>query len=289
MLGLLGRWSDWADLPNHFIPLWAALTLAGFAAACLEARARRPAMAALVTALMITGLRLAPERPEPMQPSAGRPLTLVTFNAWSGNPRQTDAARLLLASGADVIAVQEPHGLRQAEADIRRAYPHYAGCAPISDCAAVIFSRYPIRRLEVAPRAGGLRSRSEFGYVWAKIETPDGRIVRVASTHLDWPAPPGRQAAQRAVVLAALKRLGGADILTGDFNLTPTSFALRRQDRALAPLTRRTRRIATYPAALPVLGLDHIYAQPSWRTVSVQPLHLAGSDHRAVRIVLARP
>src|SRR3546814_7596545 len=62
-------------------------------------------------------------------------------------------------------------------------------------------------------------------------------------------------------------------------NLTPWAAAMREQDRALAPLTRMTR-APSWPRALPVLPLDHLYAGPDWGLVSARRLAATGSDHR---------
>jgi endonuclease/exonuclease/phosphatase (EEP) superfamily protein YafD len=81
-------------------------------------------------------------------------------------------------------------------------------------------------------------------------------------------------------------------IIAGDFNSTPWSFALRRQDR-LFGIERRTRALATWPARtlrseapFPFLPIDHVYAGKGWRTVSMQRGPRLGSDHYPVIVVL---
>jgi endonuclease/exonuclease/phosphatase (EEP) superfamily protein YafD len=86
-------------------------------------------------------------------------------------------------------------------------------------------------------------------------------------------------------------------IVCGDFNSTPWSAALLRQDR-LFRLERRTRALLTWPvqpytrfrltSPLPFLALDHIYAGPAWETVSVRAGPRLGSDHLPVVAVLRR-
>ena len=85
-------------------------------------------------------------------------------------------------------------------------------------------------------------------------------------------------------------------IVSGDFNSTPWSFSLKRQDR-LFGLERRTRAMATWPAGdfsrmhfaipFPVLPIDHVYAGEGWRTVEVRRGPMLGSDHYPVIITLA--
>src|SRR3546814_1418660 len=76
-------------------------------------------------------------------------------------------------------------------------------------------------------------------------------------------------------------------IVAGDMNLTPWAAAMREQDRALAPLSRMTR-APSWPRALPVLPIDHVYAGPDWGLVSARRLPATGSDHRPILVTLAR-
>ncbi|MGH1557846.1 endonuclease/exonuclease/phosphatase family protein [Caulobacter segnis] len=86
-------------------------------------------------------------------------------------------------------------------------------------------------------------------------------------------------------------------MLTGDFNPTPWSFALRRQDKALGlrrwtlapcPPGRRVNssRVAAAPA--PFLPIDHVYAGRQWRAVKVERGPASGSDHRPIVVTLRR-
>jgi endonuclease/exonuclease/phosphatase (EEP) superfamily protein YafD len=65
----------------------------------------------------------------------------------------------------------------------------------------------------------------------------------------------------------------------------------------LAPLTRRTGGVATYPdlsafrrggPTAPILGLDHLYASPGLALRRVDRLSRLGSDHLAVRAEFTR-
>jgi endonuclease/exonuclease/phosphatase (EEP) superfamily protein YafD len=114
------------------------------------------------------------------------------------------------------------------------------------------------------------------------------------------PGPNGVQARQIQGLIAALDQgEGRRTILTGDFNLTPWSFRLRRMDESLqrvASLRRLTRGLANWPARLPqlrgaawpmpLIGIDHLYAGPDWKLVSLKRLPATGSDHYPVEVVL---
>jgi endonuclease/exonuclease/phosphatase (EEP) superfamily protein YafD len=77
-------------------------------------------------------------------------------------------------------------------------------------------------------------------------------------------------------------------ILAGDFNITPWSRGMRRQDKLLAPLRRWTVAWFTWPARaagfawpLPLLPIDHVYAGPAWGSVRLRRVRIPGSDHFA--------
>ncbi len=151
---------------------------------------------------------------------------------------------------------------------------------------------------------------------WATYPA-DGGPITVVATHLAWPWPPGRQRAQSLRVATLLKSFPAArTIVAGDFNSTPWSFALRRQDR-LFGLQRRTRALFSWPAAgivhispakhrpkamfywpiftigflqpgspMPLFPIDQVYAGKAWRTVSVERGPKLGSDHYPVVVTL---
>jgi endonuclease/exonuclease/phosphatase (EEP) superfamily protein YafD len=131
---------------------------------------------------------------------------------------------------------------------------------------------------------------------WATVRHPNGAFT-VAATHFGWPFPAGPQQAQSRRLVASLERFPHDTlILTGDFNSTPWSWSLRRQDKALG-LERRTRALASWPsgafsrvahAPFPFLPIDHVYAGKAWKTVKVARGPVLGSDHRPVVVILSR-
>jgi endonuclease/exonuclease/phosphatase (EEP) superfamily protein YafD len=134
--------------------------------------------------------------------------------------------------------------------------------------------------------------------IWGETTAPDGGPVWVLTTHYVWPAPPGEQASQRAKLAGIV---GGLDrsnlVIAGDMNLAPWTAALRRQDSDFEPLERRTHGVFTWPAMIArfdrpapfaILPIDQLYASPVWKTLAVQRLPRAGSDHYGVLVTLAR-
>ena len=116
--------------------------------------------------------------------------------------------------------------------------------------------------------------------------------------HAPWPRPKDNQQAQTALLASRLDQFDrNSLIVAGDFNSTPWSFSLRRQD-AWFGLKRRTRALFTFPvrtyskykltSPFPLLPLDQIYAGTDWKTVRVTRGARVGSDHLPTIAVLTR-
>jgi endonuclease/exonuclease/phosphatase (EEP) superfamily protein YafD len=301
LAGLAGRRSGWLDVIAHFAPVWLALSLAGAALAWPILGHEGWRGAGLIAALVgvaANGLLVVPElmqgcRPGPIGETAA-PLRVLTFNIWSENPDQAGTVEAILQSGADIIALQEIRTLKPDQrARLAVAYPHWIVSVADGGDLALLSMRPWTASNPRLPAEGG-----RLAMAWGETSAPDGRPVQLLTTHFRHPMPPAPQAAQRAALARAVGALAAADlILTGDFNLAPWSAALRRQDRALTPLIRRTRALFTWPARMarprhqplfPVLAIDHLYAGPAWRTLAVARLRRTGSDHYGVLATLAR-
>lgn len=302
LLGLagLGGWlSGWLDVVAAFAPVWLAISVLGGALAwpTLGREMRRPALAAAAIGILANGLLMAPEflRPTPVTPPAGLgpPLTVLTFNVWDEN-RQADATvDAIVGSNADIVTLQEFFGLSlDAQQRLFEAYPYRAGCP--AGCDLVMLSKRPWL-------VGGPTSASHDPHdiaIWGETTAPDGRPVDVLTLHYMWPLPPASQAWQRSVVADVVERLPKANlIVAGDTNLAPWTAALKRQDAAFAPMTRRDKALFTWPALVARLGrpspiailpIDHLYAGAAWKTLAVTRLPRAGSDHYGVLVTLAR-
>jgi endonuclease/exonuclease/phosphatase (EEP) superfamily protein YafD len=141
----------------------------------------------------------------------------------------------------------------------------------------------------------GLESRH--AAAWATFGNGEAAFS-VAATHYQWPEPIGSQGRQARLFAEMFDRLDrDALIVAGDFNLTPWSFTLRRQDVRFG-LIRRSRAVATWPVGkiehwalnfpFPFLPIDHIYAGHAWKTVSIARGPRLGSDHFPLVAVLTR-
>jgi len=174
---------------------------------------------------------------------------------------------------------------------LKKAYPYRSTCHARYGCDIRIHSRWPIiDQHDVYGDGEGLVT------TWATLRHPRDDFT-VVGNHFVWPIPAGRWQAQSRLMARKIARFPRDSlIVTGDFNSTPWSWSLRRQDKALG-LERRTRALASWPtgaftrlasAPFPVLPIDHVYAGKAWKTVKVERGPSLGSDHRPVVAILAR-
>jgi endonuclease/exonuclease/phosphatase (EEP) superfamily protein YafD len=308
LAGLGGAFSGWLDLLNNLAPVWFGIAvLAAPVAAALMApgRAKGAVVGLAIFAGVISGAQVLPELVQGIGPLAhGRrsaaPLKIVTFNTWSDNDQVDKVADLIRRSNPDAVALIEMSWpLAHAQpAVLADDYPYRTkpkhGCPP--DMIIISkrrFSAYGCQ-ITIAPSRPDLTET----IVWGRTTAPDGRPFTLATTHYAWPIPHGGQEMQRPALVRFVRSHAGEDlILTGDFNLTPWTFALRRQDHDLRPLTRRDHAIVTWPAMFarlqkptpfPILPIDHIYAGPAWRTTGMRRLARAGSDHYGIEATFSR-
>ena len=304
MAGLAGRFSGWLDVVAAFAPVWLAVSALGAALAwpTLGREMRRPALIAAAVGILANLALMAPEylRPIPIASGAsapasglGPPFTVLTFNVWDDNRRADETADVILKANADVVLLQEYFGLgMHAKQLISAAYPYRAGCP--AGCDLVMLSKRPW--LVGGPTTANADPHDTA--IWGETTAPDGRPVEVMTLHYAWPAPPGVLVLQRKVVASVVAGLPKANlIVAGDTNLAPWTAALKRQDAAFAPMTRRDRALFTWPALIermgrpapfPLLPIDHLYAGAAWKTLAVRRLPRAGSDHFGVLVTLAR-
>jgi endonuclease/exonuclease/phosphatase (EEP) superfamily protein YafD len=294
-----GMFSDRLDSLTHGAPVWLACSLLGLVLAVAVSRDNeRKALLGLAIVGVVSAT--APMTPEllatlhrPEKPAANAPrLKLIQFNLWAENHAPAATAAWILRQKADVVIVEESGGaawpiLRA----LKSAYPYRNICRAKYGCDTRIYSRWPI----IDER--GLHGDDEGPIAtWATLHHPRGDFT-VVGNHFAWPVPAGRWQAQSRMLRAEIARFPEDSlIVAGDFNSTPWSWGLRRQDKALG-LERRTRALASWPtgefsrvasAPFPILPIDHVYAGKAWKTVKVERGPSLGSDHRPVVVTLAR-
>lgn len=301
LVGLLswgGRFSEWLDVLTHFAPFVfaGAATLLGLSAVFARGAARSAALAFSFVGAVSSGALIAPElaaalRPLPPASAGAERLRLLQFNVYRHTADPRGVAEHIRRIEADVVFLEEAYDeAAPIAASLRDLYPHQATCAERNrPCGTRVLSKR-------APLAGGglLAPHDQDGSVnaaWLTLPLRGGRRATVVATHYTWPIPAGAQGAQSRALGAFLRRFDRDTlIVAGDFNSTPWSFTLRRQDRAFG-LERRTRALFSWPrfvSPVPLLPIDHVYAGPAWTTVSVRRGPRTPSDHFPVIVELAR-
>jgi endonuclease/exonuclease/phosphatase (EEP) superfamily protein YafD len=280
-----GRFSARLDVLNHFAPFWFAGALAAAVYALVFASpSAKWAIVGLGGAGVVCALALIlPELIRPIRPpfigQAERQITLIQFNVWDQNTDVEATADWIAAQKPDVVLMQE---VRQPIRDalIRRGFHHLRGLAH----AGIFTPMTPATNPFMVPM-GAWKELPDFAR--ATFHAPAGDFS-VISAHLVWPTNQ-IQAPTRAALVELLK-LYPRDrlIVSGDFNLTPWSFALKGVDKGLG-LERVDRAMFSWPARsnphsfsswpVPVLPIDHLYIGRDWRVVSLERGPRLGSDH----------
>jgi endonuclease/exonuclease/phosphatase (EEP) superfamily protein YafD len=292
-----GAWSDRLDAFTHAAPLWlmmgvGALVLGGAVARGGE---RWVIVGLGVATLLSCSVLMLPElwaswRFKPAT-VAQSDLKIVQFNIWHDNRTPEKSLAWILAQDADIVIVEEGAGdAWPAITALRAAYP-FSSCDKVSGCEVWIFSRKKMIARDSMPA-----EKPYLAGAWATLADAKGPFT-VVGVHYTWPVPPGLQQAQSGKLI---KFVSGLDrkstIVTGDFNSTPWSFTLKRQDKGMG-LRRWTRALPSWPAGkfsrvmvapAPFLPIDHVYAGSEWHAINVERGPALGSDHRPILITLRR-
>lgn len=286
-LTALGAFAPSLDALASFLPIFLAAMMAGLALGGLWRRRGWIAGALLTLIPALHAIGYEATRPIPTAPHSGERVKVLTHNLYARNRDLPGTAAAVAGSNADIVLLQEvTPGTRALMTGPGRPYPHATPC-PGDRCGLLILSRWPILASGYfLEDARGRRMGPPL--LWARIAAPGGALV-AATTHYPWPLPAEAQTDKRRSLAQALVRTNrDALILGGDMNLTPWSAAMREQDAAFAPLTRMTRAAFSWPAQLPLLPIDQLYAGPDWTRASVERLPATGSDHRPILVTLAR-
>lgn len=293
-----GRYSDRLDILTHFTPIFLAVCLAAALVWGLTGRyGRTTPMLALIGTLSALTL-MAPELTAAARGTSGKvdgeTLTVLQFNTWGLNQDPQATLRWILATDPDIVVMEEAmKGSDPVVQGLAERYPSRTTCAESTPCSTVILAKH--RPLKRGGLAGGPLTDQLAG-AWATFQSRQGPFT-VVGVHYTWPIPAGPQQGQSRRLAMVLGRFPKDRlILSGDFNSTPWSFTMRRQDQAFG-LERRTRALPSWPVGyeatryhalpFPMLPIDHVYAGKGWRTVSVRRGPGLGSDHYPVLVTLA--
>jgi endonuclease/exonuclease/phosphatase family metal-dependent hydrolase len=230
---------------------------------------------------------------------------IVTYNVHRcvGTDRRLDVGRVadvLAALDPDIVALQELDVGRRRTNRVDQAHQiaqrlamshHFHPALQVEEerYGDAILTSLPERLVRAGPLPGYPRMRGlePRGAVWVEVQV-DGRPLQVINTHLG--LVPREQQIQAAHLSGAAWLEHDAcrwpAILLGDFNATATSIVYRTLCTPLKPARRlapRRQPNATFPSALPVLRIDHVFVSPGVRVEAVfapyDPLTRVASDH----------
>jgi endonuclease/exonuclease/phosphatase (EEP) superfamily protein YafD len=295
-----GRFSDRLDALTHAAPILVAGGLFALVGWAVSGRTGRTIPALAIVAGLSAFSLMAPEllaaATQKRVAASDRTLKVLQFNIWYLNKDVAGTVAWIEQEDPDIIVIEEGYARSGGTARaLRGRYPHVTTCDDPRPCSTMILSK-------IAPTAeGGLATRGSQSWLsgaWATYPG-NGRPFTVIGVHYTWPWPAGPQQQQTLRLNNVVQGFPKEDlIVAGDFNSTPWSFSLKKQDR-LFGLERRTRGVFSWPAGyvserlgikapFPVLAIDQVYAGSAWRTVSVRRGPKLGSDHYPVVIELAR-
>lgn len=302
----LGRRSYLADLGTSLVP-HAAIALALMLPLILWLRRPIPALLwmALATLAGWWLLALAPERSQTAPSREG--LLLMSANLKIDNPTKAKAVAAIRATAPDLLLVQESsYAWRIALDELSDLLPYNSSPGIRSYPPTVIYSRWPLRQVEIVPLITREQTHGLSNLVIrAEIER-DGIIVELFDVHAPTPRSPDLWAARNDYLnkLASLVRTvppGRPILLAGDFN-TPywspwyRSFIAASGLRDVAPrgwppATRLPIEFGLSGRLASWLGvpIDHVLVSSEIAAGMFAPGPDLGSDHLPVLVQLTLP
>jgi len=312
-LTLTAPWAGWALLraagAERGFPLVPAMAFTRYAAAAgavpvaVAALSGSRAAAAVATGAgaLLGGSVLAPAvvdevRRRTSRPPQGRPLRLISLNMLHGRADPAAVVALASAADADVLALSEvtPEavtGLLDAGVAERLPHAHVvpAGAGQPAGAGGALWTRLEVHERTAVP--------GRFGQPSARLGVPGAVDLEVTAVHTHPPTRSPQQVARWEEDLQLLPEPtdGVLRVLAGDFNATPDHAAFRRllrrgwtdAGRATGQALRPT--WAPLRSGAPRLTLDHVLVDPRIGVVTLDVVHVPGTDHRALVADLRLP
>jgi endonuclease/exonuclease/phosphatase family metal-dependent hydrolase len=311
---LLGEREGWIELVDDLEP-WGYLP-APAVAALGAAIGSTSLTASAIGVVGLYGLRWGHRFLRRTQTTAvGRPLaplTVMTFNTLAWQREGHDLEQSILSANPDIVALQEigPRSAHFLADALGAQYPHAHITESADSSGAAVLSRYPIRDA-VAFRA------SEKGHWWQRmlVDAPAGpitffnihtKIPYVRTTHRrKWlPRIPLAFHAERRrreveYLVSLIKKVDGAVIVCGDFNMTERSTDHRLMSGRLSDayqavgrgLGNSFPRVGSYPrmfpAPWPLLRLDYIWNSHDFQASWAYRGDAGDSDHHPIIVGLS--
>lgn len=214
-------------------------------------------------------------------PSGSSTLRIAHLNVFQMNERYEEVLQLAIASGADVISVQE---VDNDWADALRVglasnYPHMHVEARGNCYGIALFSKLPF---------AGVRTSEVSGtpFIEAIVRTNDGP-VRILSVHATSPISYAHFQRRNALLTHLGEDIGASNmptVLVGDLNTVHWDRAYRSFSTRSGLLTVNGPAMRTWPSMGPIalIPLDHLMISPGLGATDVQRFTIPGSDHRGL-------
>ena len=238
--------------------------------------------------------------------SAGHALTVMTYNVLGFNFHTKEVTDAILASGADVISLQElnPQVAQAIRDDLSGTYPYQQLDAQDSVFGSGVISRYPLHL------TGETLSGGWVGTPQILSLTVDGKSITLINAHVfashpDFPEIMDASIAERERQARDIKAFAvqhtGPLIVTMDFNSTPQNTSYQIVSSALTDswLEAGVGPGNTFPNFMPrgvrprlplwLIRIDYVFHSAQLRAIDAQIGPEDGfSDHRPViaRLVL---
>lgn len=285
-LAFLGADIEMLDSINIAAPVWVALALAYLLLGIwLGWRRGRPARAWTSTLLAAGYLVFALLIFRPLLGGAerdvatGESFRLVSFNINKDNPDQREVARWIAKQAPDFVILLEARDRPGSASRLLKArYPYQYDCRGDGNCSTLILSRTPA--LNVIHHArGDAENHKAISALTARFGWGAGDLS-ITAAHMPRPWPMGRQASRLRELAAVAAGRGTGQIVVGDFNNVPWTFAMNRfavdMDARLM-----SRSVPTWPTGGPgaMLPIDNIYGRGCVGVVDLMRGPDIWSDH----------
>lgn len=287
--GYAAPFDPWLEVAANFRLHGALLAALAALVALAGRRPRIAALAAVATGAALAGL--GPVWDSPRRPGPGEPVTLVYANLSDRNPAPAEAARALLATGADVIVTSETTPGAAAELAAHR--PHrLVRSGGVAMLRTAIWSRFPLE-------AGQLYLNNTIAPTGAaaRLVLPGGGRLGIVGVHLSRPLE-GLHMRQAAALGPITARLAAPTVVVGDFNAAPWTPVVARAAAASGTRIAGGFRITWRGAYSTPFGplpeplghqIDQVLVAPEISIERVATMPVPGSDHRGLVVRLRVP
>jgi len=221
--------------------------------------------------------------PAPMPPQSWpADLKVLSFNIMGDNSFDNGGriADMMIASGADIVMIQESAPLGPHIDRIKQAYPYRLGCgAGTITCDQSLWSKTPFLSEFVKTASPIYRDR----FLMASIAFR-GRRVYFANVHLTKPYFDNMHAIEAKFITDLINGTEGPLVLAGDFNasiLTPDVRKFLADTKLMTAESEPT----TWPVGLETVGMaiDHMFVRDQMRFRSLTRLQETfGSNHHGL-------